>query len=50
LLGFSEKEFWKMTPLKVLTLFRVHCEFNPDRFKPIKPVGVDDIDIALGGL
>jgi len=41
-----------MTPYKILTLFRIHKRFNPDRFKveQEKPEGVDDIDIALGGL
>jgi hypothetical protein len=37
-----------MTPYKIMTLFRIHKEFNPDRFKPIEPEA--DIDTALGGL
>ena len=39
-----------MTPYKISTLFNIHKEFNPDRFKPEKPEGLDDIDEALGGL
>lgn len=51
-LGFPEKEVWKMTIYKILTLFKYHREFNPDRFKPDaeNPDGLDDIDEALGGL
>lgn len=41
---------WRMTPYKIITLFRIHKMFNPDRFEPDKPEGVDDIDAALGGL
>jgi len=37
-----------MTPYKIITLFRIHKEFNPDRFKPEKPEA--DIDDVLGGL
>jgi len=37
-----------MTPYKILTLFKIHREFNPDRFKPDpKEVDIDDV---LGGL
>ena len=42
-----------MTPYKISVLFRIHREFNPDRFKPDRPAGMeelDDIDAALGGL
>jgi hypothetical protein len=37
-----------MTPYKILTLFRIHKEFNPDRFKPEEKEA--DIDDVLGGL
>ncbi len=48
LLGWSEAEVWKMTPYKILTLFKIHREFNPDRFKPDpKEVDIDDV---LGGI
>jgi len=41
-----------MTPYKILTLFKIHKEFNQDKFKvdPEVPEGMDDIDAALGGL
>jgi hypothetical protein len=39
-----------MTPYKITTLFKIHRQFNPDKFAPEKPDGVDDIDFALGGL
>ena len=39
-----------MTPYKILTLFKVHRDFNPARFGKSKPIGMDDIDAALGGL
>jgi hypothetical protein len=39
-----------MTPYKITTLFKIHREFNPDRFALVKPDGVDDIDYALRGL
>jgi len=39
-----------MTPYKIITLFNIHKIFNPDKFAPPKPEGMDDIDIALGGL
>jgi len=39
-----------MTPYKILTLFKIHREFNPDKFKQDAPEGMDDIDYALGGL
>lgn len=46
-----------MTPYKIITLFTIHKEFNPDRFKVDPPRakvlldedGFDDIDVALGG-
>jgi hypothetical protein len=37
-----------MTPYKIVTLFKIHKEFNPDRFKPDEREV--DIDTALGGL
>jgi len=49
LLGFTEREVWRMTPYKLVTLFRIHKEFNNDRFK-LESGAVDDIDEALGGL
>ena len=48
LLRWSEAEVWRMTPYKILTLFRIHKQFNPDRFKPEEPEA--DIDDVLGGL
>jgi len=37
-----------MTPYKILTLLKIHREFNPDRFKPVpKEVDIDDV---LGGI
>lgn len=27
-LGFSEREFWKSTPRKLLGLWKEHCKFN----------------------
>jgi len=48
LLGFTEREVWRMTIFKISTLFRIHREFNNDRFKPDSPGA--DIDEALGGL
>jgi hypothetical protein len=50
LLRFSEKEVWKKTPYQISTLYKIHRQFNPDRFKPEPPEGVDAIDEALGGL
>jgi len=49
-LGYPEGEVWRMTPYKLLQLFKVHKRFHPDRFKPEKPDDMDDIDYALGGL
>jgi hypothetical protein len=50
LLGFSEKEVWKMTPYKITRLFEIHKQFNPDQYGEQPPAGIDDIDAALGGL
>lgn len=58
LLRWPEPAVWKMTPYKIITLFTIHKEFNPDRFKDDPPKaqgmldedGFDDIDVALGGL
>lgn len=50
MLGWPEKDVWKMTPYKLLRLFKAHREFNPEKFGPIKPKGEVDIDVALGGL
>ena len=48
LLRWSEAEVWRMTPYKILTLLKIHREFNPDRFKPVpKEVDIDDV---LGGI
>lgn len=38
-----------MTPYKIMTLFRIHKSFNPDKFKPEKEHS-EGIDEALGGL
>ena len=48
LLHWPEREVWRMTPYKILALFRIHREFNPDRFKPEEKEA--DIDDVLGGL
>jgi len=50
LLNWPERVVWIMTPYKILTLFNIHKIFNPDKFTPPRPEGVDDIDLALGGL
>jgi len=50
ILGWPERDVWKMTPHKLLTLFRIHREFHPDRFKKVMPEGMADIDQALEGL
>jgi len=54
-LGVSERDFWRMTPYKLLTLFRIHKIYCPQRkgFIQDSPAIVgdmDDIDVALGGL
>jgi hypothetical protein len=37
-----------MTPYKILTLFRIHKEFNPDRFKQEqKEADIDDVFMGL---
>jgi hypothetical protein len=45
LLRWPEESVWRMTPYKIITLFRIHKEFNPDRFKPLeeKEADIDDI-------
>ena len=49
-LGYPEREVWRMTPYKILTLFRIHRQFHPEKWKPEPPEGIDPIDVALGGL
>jgi len=54
-LGFTEKEVWNMTPFKILTLFKIHKIYCPQRKGFIETStsiheDMDDIDIALGGL
>jgi len=54
-LGLEERRVWKMTPYKILTLFRIHKIYCPQRkgFMQDSPAIVgdmDDIDVALGGL
>lgn len=40
-----------MTPYKITTLFKIHKEFHPERWKPEQQEnGVVDIDVALEGL
>jgi len=41
-----------MTPFKITTLFKLHKQYNPHIFRQEEetPEGVDDIDLALGGL
>ena len=56
LLGYREREAWRKTPYQIVTLFRYHKEYNPHIFRqeratvPQAAEGLDDIDIALGGL
>lgn len=48
---YPEREVWKMTPYKIVTLFKVHKSFNKDQFKEEpEQLSGDPIDIALGGL
>jgi len=51
LLRWPEREVWRMTPYKLMTLFKIHKKFNPDRFKqePEAPEGMDDVEFALTG-
>lgn len=57
LLGYPERQAWRKTPYQITTLFRYHREYNPHIFETGKSdakqkemEGMDDIDIALGGL
>ena len=55
LLGYREREAWRKTPYQIVTLFRYHKEYNPHIFRQERAAaqeaeGLDDIDIALGGL
>lgn len=56
LLGYREREAWRKTPYQIVALFKYHKEYNPHIFKqeqqaaPPAAEGMDDIDIALGGL
>lgn len=52
MLGYPEREVWRMTPYKIMRLFEIHKSFYPDRFggSGDLPEGLDAIDIALGGL
>jgi len=56
LLGYREREAWRKTPYQIVTLFGYHKEYNPHIFRqeraavPQAAEGLDDIDIALGGL
>jgi len=52
LLGFPEREVWKMTPYKITTLWKIHKEFNRDKFRQDEETeptasGVGDIDRAM---
>lgn len=58
LLQYKEREAWRKTPYKILTLFKYHKEYNPHIFKQTQQAAapraaekeeMDDIDIALGG-
>jgi len=54
LLRWPERDVWRMTPYKILTLFKIHKRFNPERFKP-EPAAQggeaegEDIHFALTG-
>lgn len=57
LLGYREREAWRKTPYQIVTLFKYHKEYNPHIFwrerraaAPQAAEGMDDIDIALGGM
>lgn len=57
LLGYREREAWRKTPYQIVTLFKYHKEYNPHIFRqerraaaPQAEEGMDDIDIALGGM
>ncbi len=39
---------WRMTPFKIITLFKIHKKFNPGQFKPDETE--TDIDDVLRGL
>lgn len=39
---------WKMTPFKIITLFKIHKAFNPDQF--IQEKQKADIDDILAGV
>jgi len=48
ILGFREREVCRMTPHKIIALFNLHREYNPDKYKPAhKEADIDDI---FGGL
>ena len=48
ILGFREREVWRMPPHKIIVLFNIHREYNPDKFKPVEKEA--DIDEIFGGL
>lgn len=56
MLRFSEKEAWRKTPYQIIKLFGYHKEYNPHIFQKESnrsgetAAGMDDIDIALGGM
>ena len=57
MLHYTENEAWKKTPYQIIKLFGYHKEYNPHIFEqesssaPAQAAeGMDDIDIALGGL
>lgn len=57
LLGYREREAWRKTPYQIVRLFKYHKEYNPHIFRkesqaaaPQAAEGMDDIDIALGGM
>lgn len=57
MLRLPEAEAWKKTPYQIMTLFRLHKEYNPQQFgeqPELQPTGnngqqLAPIDIALGG-
>lgn len=54
MLRFTEREAWHKTPYQITTLFKYHKEYNPLQFgraaQTADTEGMDDIDVALGGL
>jgi hypothetical protein len=46
-LRYPEREAWKKTPYQITRLYKIHREFNPDKFTPDSPDGADELDDML---